>query len=339
MGIEYEQVTKRMILSVAQQVFDPIGFLCPTILVPKIMLQKLWKENLTWDQLVDEVVAKSFKYWVKALPYVINIKIPRWILIGDNAAEEVTVHTFCDASQDAYACAVFVRVKLHRNVSVFWLAAKSRVAPLKKSGSKMTVPRLELLAGTIGARLYTNVAANLSQKYRCFFWSDSTTVISWIQRKEEWGVFPHLPGIQNPADLPSRGNSPNQLLDSKWWEGPLWLYELEEDWPAGNVTCDEEEVYAGRKKKLVTTLINVDGTSFWNIDYFSKSAKTIRMMAYLLRFIHNTRHPIDKRVGELSLEELEVAENFVFKVVQKETFTGVNAPRIASLSPFVMKKA
>nr|CAI5859325.1 unnamed protein product [Callosobruchus analis] len=219
----------------------------------------------------------------------------------------------------------------------------------------MTIPRLELLAATIGARLYTSVAENLSQRYRCFFWSDSSTVISWIQRKEEWGVFVwnrvaeirsitsisdwrHLPGTKNPADLPSRGCSPRQLLDSKWWEGPLWLYEAEGNWPSEEIAYDEEEVYAERKKKLVTTLVSIGCTSFWNIDYFSKSTKTVRIITYIFRFVHNCRHPNDRRSGELSVEEQVSAENFVFKVIQQECFAGVDDPRIASLCPFCDKE-
>ncbi|KAJ8911997.1 hypothetical protein NQ315_003279 [Exocentrus adspersus] len=42
-------VTKRKMLSqmMAQKVFDPIGFTCPTTLIPKLILQKLWKEKIT----------------------------------------------------------------------------------------------------------------------------------------------------------------------------------------------------------------------------------------------------------------------------------------------------
>ncbi|GFT22978.1 uncharacterized protein NPIL_291901 [Nephila pilipes] len=39
-----ETVPKRVILSVTRRFFDPIGFLCPVLLIPKLMLQKMWKD-------------------------------------------------------------------------------------------------------------------------------------------------------------------------------------------------------------------------------------------------------------------------------------------------------
>jgi len=38
--------TKRAILSVVTHFFDPIGFLAPVIIRPKILLQKYWKQKL-----------------------------------------------------------------------------------------------------------------------------------------------------------------------------------------------------------------------------------------------------------------------------------------------------
>ncbi|KAJ8962702.1 hypothetical protein NQ318_001099 [Aromia moschata] len=258
-------VTKRLILSVTQKVFDPIGYLCPATLIPKLILQNLWKKGLKWDEPVDDTTARSFKRWLEDLPYLSEIRIPRWILMGDSESEELSLHTFCDASKDAYACVVYLRAKRYDKVSVFLLAAKARVAPLKRSTSKMTIPRLELLAATIGARLFTHVNANLGHKIDCYFWSDSSTVVSWIQRKEEWGIFVwnrvaeirkltpaekwrHLPGIHNPADLPSRGCSPGHLLKSRWWEGPEWLRGNAATWPSDKGMYNEEEIGAERKK-------------------------------------------------------------------------------------------
>jgi len=64
--------------------------------------------------------------------------------------------------------------------------AKTRVAPVKV----VTIPRLELLAATIGARLATSIANELKQKdSQLPFWSDSSTVIAWIKRDDHWGVF------------------------------------------------------------------------------------------------------------------------------------------------------
>ncbi|XP_072400939.1 uncharacterized protein [Diabrotica undecimpunctata] len=267
-------VTKRRILSIAQKVFDPIGYLCPALLVPKLMLQKLWEKSLAWDEPLDEVIYEEFKIWLKDLPYLEKIELPRWVHMNGETLQNLSIHIFCDASQLAYACAIFLRVSYSGKVFVFLLASRARLAPIKKSTSKMTIPHLELLAATIGARLYVQVAENLPGNIESFFWSDSSTVISWIQRQEEWGVFVwnrvkeirsltsmeswhHLQGAVNPADLPSRGCTSRHLFQSRWWEGPKWLYESRDKWPSSAATCDEEEVNAVRRKTLVTSLVNV----------------------------------------------------------------------------------
>lgn len=64
--------------------------------------------------------------------------------------------------------------------------AKSRVAPVKR----LSIPRLELLAATIGARLASSVLkCNIMSNIETVFWSDCTTVISWIQREDRWTTF------------------------------------------------------------------------------------------------------------------------------------------------------
>ncbi|GBN11809.1 hypothetical protein AVEN_47116-1 [Araneus ventricosus] len=145
--------------------------------------------------------------------------------------------------QFAYAAAVFVRIECADVVQVNLLAAKSRVAPVKT----ITIPRLELLSATVGARLCRSVPNALQwDNVKQHYWTDSTTVLGWIQSEELWSVFvnnrvqkirkltdptlwKHLPGARNPADLPSRGCSAHQLPCRRWWEGPKWLLQTQEN--------------------------------------------------------------------------------------------------------------
>ncbi|GFV06178.1 integrase catalytic domain-containing protein [Trichonephila clavipes] len=43
------RITKRLILSVVQKISDPIGLLTPTTLLPKLLLQNLWKLKISRD--------------------------------------------------------------------------------------------------------------------------------------------------------------------------------------------------------------------------------------------------------------------------------------------------
>ena len=227
------KISKRTILSVAHKVFDPIGFTCPVTLLPKLMLRNLCKLKLDWDTPLEESASKEFSEWFSQLHLLKTIEISRKFGTGD-----YSIHTFCDASQVAYATVTFLRVENGSNVELVFLSAKARVAP-----EKTTIPRLELLAAAIGSRQTNEIVKALGyENIPIFYWSDSTTVLAWLNRDCQWGIFvwnrvreirgltsagtwKYVPGELNPADLPSRGCQAKQLLSTQWWEGPGWLRE------------------------------------------------------------------------------------------------------------------
>jgi hypothetical protein len=180
-----EKITKRVILSLVQKIFDPMGFLSPALLPPKLMIQRAWAKEVGWDQVLDEEAHRDFQQWGKEVEILEQIRLPRKVT-GNHKLNEVQLHTFTDGSQSAFAAAVFLRIQDEDGVSVQLLQAKTRVAPLKK----MTIPRFELLSCTIGARLATAVVKAIEiEDVQKFFWSDSTTALQWIKRNDDWGTF------------------------------------------------------------------------------------------------------------------------------------------------------
>lgn len=122
-----------------------------------------------------------------------------------------TLHTFVDASKLAYATVIFLRVQRSSNVQVYFVQAKTRVAPAIKSetNKSASIPRLELLAATIGARLTANVIRALNVKCdRVYFWTDSSTVVAWINREDNWSIFVanRVKEIRNITEPISSGN-------------------------------------------------------------------------------------------------------------------------------------
>ncbi|GBO34259.1 hypothetical protein AVEN_145799-1 [Araneus ventricosus] len=141
--------------------------------------------------------------------------------------------------QGAYAACVFVRSEVEGESKVRLIRAKNRVAPLKS----LSIPRLELIACCIEARLVNSVIKAIDASgIQVALWSDSTVALWWIKGYGDWSVFVanrvkdirelagcyswrHVPGNMNITDLLSRGCTPQQMLNSKWWEGPSWLKE------------------------------------------------------------------------------------------------------------------
>ena len=129
-------------------------------------------------------------------------------------------------------------------VTCRFVSGKSRVTPLRP----VTIPGLELTAAVLAAKLGSVVCKELQYSFeRVVFWSDATVVLRYINsyfkmftanRTEtiytlssahEWR---YVPTDLNPADIASRGLTPDNIDAAKsWLHGPEFLLEDERQWP------------------------------------------------------------------------------------------------------------
>ena len=95
--------------------------------------------------------------------------------LNDQITREV--HVFCDASQYAYAAVAYIKITDQTgSFKTSILMGKSRVAP------QATIPRLELSAAVVGARMYQKIIDELSlTDFTPYFWTDSMCVLRYIQ--------------------------------------------------------------------------------------------------------------------------------------------------------------
>ena len=157
------------------------------------------------------------------------------------------LHGFCDASEAAYAGAVYLRATdVKGSVHVSLVMAKTKVTPLKR----LSIPQLELCSGLLLSKILSHVADTLgiSSNNVCA-WTDSQVVLGWLggnsrrfkpfvsNRIPEMselipiGCWRHVPGVDNPSDCASRGMYPSQLAQFEpWWCGPQWLRDSTKGW-------------------------------------------------------------------------------------------------------------
>ncbi|UYV67111.1 hypothetical protein LAZ67_4003911 [Cordylochernes scorpioides] len=57
------RLTKRIVLSKIQQVFDPLGVYSPIFLPPKLLLQRSWELKIGWDSQLPEDMDREFRTW------------------------------------------------------------------------------------------------------------------------------------------------------------------------------------------------------------------------------------------------------------------------------------
>lgn len=169
-------VTKRTVLSAIFKLFDPIEWLSPITVVAKILMQDLWKARIHWDSHISKSL---FDRWSTFQSNLINLKdvhCPRWV--NYNSDDEVELHGFSDASQQAYAATVYIRIRSSQGVVLTHvLAAKTRVAPIKT----ITIPKLELCAASLTIKLIIKIKGELDHIPTIIHaWSDSVNALSWI---------------------------------------------------------------------------------------------------------------------------------------------------------------
>ena len=162
--------TNRKILSLVSSVFDPLGWVSPLTVCGKIFLQTLWKEKMGWDQTLNAEQVKVIHDILIDLQRVDEFSFPQHIL-----HEHSELHVFTDTSSRAYGAAVYTVNNTHQCSDL--LISKARVAPCREG--HLTIPKLEVTASLIGARLIRYLS-NLFKFDTIYLWSDSKVAISWI---------------------------------------------------------------------------------------------------------------------------------------------------------------
>ncbi|XP_059221290.1 uncharacterized protein LOC131995958 [Stomoxys calcitrans] len=220
-----ERPTKRFILSEISKLFDPAGWLCPYIVLAKLLMRDIWASNTDWDSPVPTHLLTNWLDFLANYSDINDLRISRWVQYTPDC--EVQLHGFCDASEKAYAATIYSRtIDSNGNINTYLLVAKSRVSPLKT----VSIPRLELcaallLAETIEALMQVFPIPNT----KIFCWSDSMIVLAWLKKPAFlWKTFianrvskiseiisgdnwSHVESRHNPADIASRGAYPKEL--------------------------------------------------------------------------------------------------------------------------------
>ncbi|GFX35373.1 uncharacterized protein TNCV_101801 [Trichonephila clavipes] len=335
--------TKRDVLSTIAKIFDPVGLMAPVISKAKIFLQRLWRSKLEWNDLLPAEEYREWQQFLVSLENINNIEIPRRILVA--FPEVIEIHGFADASERCYGAAVYCKSKnLKSETLVRLITSKSRVAPIKS----LTIPRLELCAAVLLAKLVKRVVAALQlETAELYLWSDSMIVLAWL-RKEPMDLktfvqnrvakiqelYPnqlwrHVLSDQNPADLVSRGVDPDKLLQQNlWFNGPTFLSG--DDYPNRTINCREKlDEYNSELKNCVNeqienfqSVLNIHVNDFLNdlLNLSNNYITILRVLSFIFRFVENLKG-INKVAGPLTTKEFKKAETYLVKKVQKQEFS------------------
>jgi len=323
--------TKRKVLAKVASIFDPLGLTSPSVIIFKTYLQKLWQNSLQWDEQLSPQLQGEWDKLCNTIPKLSEICINRKVV--GSPTTNLQLHGICDSSERAYGACIYVRsTDLKQAVFCNLLCSSSRVAPLKKQ----TIPRLELCAAVLLAKLYKRVTAALNIPISAtYLWTDSTIVLSWIQSSSnKWKTFVahriafiqeetssatwrHVPSSDNPADLVSRGIEPTILSSSTlWWNGPNWIIKETSAWPDIQLNPPTEGV------ELKRVYIARSNTTDYPILRFSNFNQLLRVTAHSKRFIHNCRQqPVHCLTTPLTTHELQEVLTGCIKLVQGITYS------------------
>jgi len=175
--------TKRSVLKLAASVFDPLGLLSPFMISLKVLFQRLCINQVNWHESLSSDLTTEWGSIISHLEEFSKLKLPRGCIFAENYPVTVCLHSFCDASERAYAAALYFSSKYpDGHIEVRLLCRKTRVAPTVKQ----TIPRLELLGTLMLSRLVQSVATSLPTLSSTYLWTDLTVALYWVQNRKTW---------------------------------------------------------------------------------------------------------------------------------------------------------
>ena len=158
----------------------------------------------------------------------------------ENGCTNLRLHIFTDASKEAMFIVAYMQDEAILKLT--YVIGKCRVAPIRQK----TIPKLEFKP-QYRVRLRRQILREHDVRIdKIYHWTDSTTVLQWLQsaqKKQQVFVanrsseiqenssmdqWRHVKGVENPADIGTRGMPIEGLKESGWLNGPARLQSEEE---------------------------------------------------------------------------------------------------------------
>ncbi|XP_036345739.1 uncharacterized protein LOC118754983 [Rhagoletis pomonella] len=339
--------TKREVLSLVMTIYNPLGLIGFYVIFAKIILQEIWRSACGWDDRIPDEQFTKWLRWIRLIPKIENMRIPRnYIRTEFDSPPQIELHTFVDASESSYAAVSYMRYSDGKIVDCAMVSSKTRVAPLKV----MSIPRLELKAALLGARLSKHVRESHSISIATStYWSDSRTVLAWLRadhrrykqfvafrvseilkftKVDEWRW---VPTIHNVADEATKWHGDPDFCNESRLQGPAFLKLKPGEWPVQQMNVKSElseelrPQYVGFNRELAQSNLitaNPERFSSWN-RLLRTTAKIISCARSWLSVVRGG----DVVHNELDSEDLCKAEKQLWKKAQLDAF----ADSIASL--------
>ena len=366
-----DTVTQRSVLSFVCSVFEPIGLVAPYTVRARLLLKDIWRlSGQQWDDPLPIELCRRFTEWNSGLPVLVQLKIPRCYF--DFPVDEVGLHMFGDSSLDVFCSVAFLRAQknAYSKCQLVFVFGKARVAPMKM----LSIPKLELQAALLASRLKDDIEKALTLSIsKVFTWTDSTTVLQWLNSTSKQPVFVanrvaeilestsidqwfHVLSGDNHADTGTRGITADSLKQSSWVNGPSFLKTS--DWPFNpnrEVTDKirlDGPVYDLNEGLEVSsnfpcTAVSTDFAFPW--EEYSSFSQIKRLVAYMLRFSPKHRHFRSPDKAIIDPAELVISEEKLLQLSQLESFPAESktisnlaagkyvktSSRMSSYSPFI----
>lgn len=296
-------ITKRKLLSDGSKIFDPCGILSPVTIKAKILMQEAWKQGIDWDNNLSPEIQAQWNEYRSELHLLEKVEVKRWL--STTKESKLSLHGFCDSSSKAYCAVIYLVQQTSDNFTSHIVCSKTKVAPIQCE----SIPRLELCGAVMLCELMERVSKNLKiSKERIHLWTDSELVLNWlhshasnwvtyvanrvskIQKVYNISYWRYVSTHENPSDIGSRGALASQLVDNLLWlHGPKWLLLNSNDWPELEWSVPKNINLEERKR---ITVIRTLPTESEMLTRFSRMNRLLRVTAFILRFIHNTRKNI-----------------------------------------------
>ncbi|XP_070547950.1 uncharacterized protein [Ptychodera flava] len=197
------------------------------------------------------------------------------------------------------------------NVHCSFVIGKARVTPLNK---QLTIPRLELTAAVVSARVSDYIKSELRfEDMKEYFWVDSKVVLGYINNEskrfhtyvanrvqqireltvpDQWR---YVSTDVNPSDDASRGITARKLVeDSRWLTGPHFLWDSDfQPTAVSRFECNDETAVEVSKEmkgvihnvlKTSSRVVSSNDRLIDRFDRFSSWNKARHAAANCLRF-------------------------------------------------------